>query len=199
MKGKIKLIPLFIVALFVIFPLASMFGQDSDFVNGDFVGDILSSVEEFDQGSFSIEIVSLEAPKGSQNFYNQKALYKLQTEVKVKDKSMLGEGKYLTGLVIDEEGVFDLGNMFTSEDKSGGYTPMIYPDPEKNDKYQTYFGTTKGKQILIGVISDEIPYFGNIYNNFLLKSKRAKSRYIENLVSKLKDSDAQVFVLEYSY
>jgi hypothetical protein len=198
MKGKYKLISLFIILVFAIFPLINIFGQSQDFVNSGFVQDILDTVAEFDNNNYEIEIVSLSPPEANKSFYNAAAVYKLQTEIVIDDTEFLGDGMYFTGLFIDSDGVFDLGEMFVTEERPNGYTPMIYPDPERNDTYQTFYGTTTGEQIFVGILSDEIPYFGNIYNNEFGENPRARDRYIENIADQLEDVDANVFILEYN-
>jgi hypothetical protein len=198
MKGKYKLISLFIILVFAIFPLINIFGQSQDFVNSGFVQDILDTVAEFDNNNYEIEIVSLSTPESNKSFYNAAAVYKLQTEIVIDDTEFLGDGMYFTGLFIDSDGVFDLGEMFVTEERPNGYTPMIYPDPDMNDTYQTFYGTTTGEQIFIGILSDEIPYFGNIYNNEFGENPRARDRYIENIANQLEDVDANVFILEYN-
>ncbi len=198
MKGKYKLISLFIIFVFVLFPLINIFGQSNDFVNSNFVQEILDAVEEFDQDTYEIEVANLTEPETNRTFYNESAVYKLQTELNLNETAFLGDGMYFTGIFIDSDGVFDLGDMFFTNENQNGYTPMVYPDPEMNDKYQTFYGTTMGEQILIGIISDEIPYFGNIYNNQFGQNPRARTRYIENIISQLRDVDAHVYVMEYN-
>jgi hypothetical protein len=197
MKGKYKLISLFIIMVILIIPMINLFGQSSNFTKSDFVQDIIGIVEKYDHKTYEIEIVSLTAPEENRSFYNQSAIYKIQTELVIDEKDFLGNGMYFSGIFIDSDGVFDLGEMFFTPENNKGYTPIVYPDPKKNEKYQTFYGTTTGTQILIGILAKEIPYFGNIYNNQFGKNQRARNRYIENIIKQLKDTEAHVFVLEY--
>lgn len=194
MKNNYKVIALIFMLVLITAPVISIFGEGEDFLNSDFVKNIIETAKEFEDGKFELEIVKLEKAESSKEFFNAKAIYKLQTDVKVTNQSFIGtSGKKFTALFIDKDGVFDLGEYFFDEN-SKSYTPII---TNGDNKYQTFYGTATGKHYLIAVLSDEIPYFGNMYNNRGGKNPNALKRYIEHLKKELEEKEASVYITEY--
>ncbi|MFW5800196.1 MAG: hypothetical protein ACOCV8_05205 [Spirochaetota bacterium] len=197
MKNKYKLIALFVVLLFILFPMMNLFSQNNDdgFLNSDFIQNIVESAKEFQDDSFELTRVKLTKPETDRKFYNSTAVFKLQTDIKINESGFLGDGKYFSALFIDKDGVFDLSQVFFSEDNEDGYNPLI--TKEEDNKLQTFYGTQTGKHYLIGILSKEIPYFGNIYSNIGGLNPRARDRYVQHMKSELEEKKASVYVIEF--
>lgn len=195
MRNKYKFFFCFAILLFVLFPILNLFGQmgGDDFVDTNFVQNIVKTTKEFVDEKFELIIVNTTKPDTKKDFFNASAVFKLQTDIKINNKNFLGSGKYFSVLWIDEDGVFDLGEVFYS-DKNKAYNPKI---TKSSDTYKTFYGTKTGKHYLIAILSNEIPYFGNMYNNKGGLNPIAKKRYIENIKNELKSKKASIFIKEF--
>jgi len=197
MKNKYKILSFIAILIFVLFPMINIFGQGNEnFVESSFVKDLIKIAKNFDKGKFELEIVNLTKPDTDKKFFDASAIYKLQTNIKINDAALLGKnGKHFSALFIDKDGIFDIGGIFFSDEYPNGYTPII--KNTDNNKYQTFYGTQSGKQYIIGILSDEFAYFGNLYGK-TSKNPRAKTRYIEHAEKVLKEYKANIFVLEFT-
>lgn len=214
MKNKYKIMIFFGILLLVIIPMISLFGQsgnyfvDSTFVRGsasdpqalynsnnENYPNMIAVANQFDNNAFELtEPVVSKATKDIENgFTVADVIFKMQTEVKVKKDEYYG--KTFTALFIDNDGIFDLGEKFVLS--SGEGNPVITED---YTELQTFYGTKSGKHYVIGVLSDEVPYFGNIYISRGTNpgNSRVHDRYIRHFADELERVGASVYVTEFN-
>ncbi len=215
MKNKHKIIIFFGILLIVLIPMITLFGQgggnnftDSTFVRGtgsnpdapynpnnENYPNLIAVANQFNNGAFELtEPVVNKATKENidNGFTVADVIFKMQTEVEIKNDEYYG--KKFSALFIDNDGVFDLGEKFILSSNEGN--PVITEDYKE---LQTFYGTKSGKHYVIGVLSDEVPYFGNIYISRGTNpgNSRVHDRYIKHIVDELERVDASVYVTEF--
>lgn len=113
--------------------------------------------------------------------------FELFIKIEATQATYFDDGKYLSGLYVDDSGVYDIAN--------GSYFDSKHYLREEPKERFIIEGTKQGKFYLILTLSNEVPYFGDFLNE-TFNNEILGRRYVENALKEIERVNADVFVLE---
>jgi hypothetical protein len=191
MKKKI----LIIIALvfFVVFSLQILTAQ-GNFMNKSYINNLIEGAKDMQDSvqGVTIEIDEMFQSSANKTINGLPVAYELYISITSDIEGYFPEtGKYLSGLYIDDTGIYDIAN--------GAYYDETNYMPEQPQERFIIEGTKNGGFVLILMMSEQTPYFGDFISPVIEPMNDNNTlgrRYAENALMEMEDKNADVFVFE---
>jgi hypothetical protein len=191
MKKKLLLL---IALIFILAFSLQIISAQGSFMNRSYIKSLLSETTEMMKNVKGVMIEVNEMFKSSSNktINGLPVAYELYVSIKSNIDGYFPEtGKYLSGLYLDDTGIYDIAN--------GAYFDETNYMPVEPIERYVIEGTKNGKFTLILMISEKVPYFGDFLSPAvepLNSYETLGQRYVNNALLQMKEVNADVFVFE---
>jgi hypothetical protein len=167
-----------------------MFAQSSAFLDKAYNKELISETKKLmkDSGPVSIKIDEMIKATDKGTIGGLPKIFELYISIKSNSTNFFEGGKYLSGLYIDDSGIYDIANGSFFDAKH-----LLTKEPQERFVIE---GTKLGKFYIILTLSSEVPYFGDFLNEKFNADDKLGQRYVENVLEEIKNKDANVFVFE---
>lgn len=194
MKNNAKLKKRYFIILLLIISfmaMQSISAQSGSFMSKSFVKNLIVGVKELMKSNEPVEVLideMIPATSNKKTINSKSVVFEVYIEIKTALANFFADGKYLSGLYIDNSGIYDIAN--------GSFFDVThYLKEEPKDRFLIE-GTYKGKFYIILTLSNEIPYFGDFLNESFNKDESLANRYIKHALKEIQKTNANVFFFE---
>ncbi|MFW5800197.1 MAG: hypothetical protein ACOCV8_05210 [Spirochaetota bacterium] len=188
MKKKLILLALIVFAFLI--SMQGIMAQNTSFLNETFMNNLLEEAKGLmeENENVTVEMNEIIPAEGNKLINNQPVVFELYVTIKSSVEAFFENGQYLSGIYIDNSGIYDIAN-------GSFFDAKHYLREEPKERFLVE-GTKQGRFYIIFTLSREVPYFGDFLNEPFNNQQNLGERYVNNVIEEMKDKNANVFVLE---